>query len=317
MKLFNLFLFFNPIFFFNLNVQIPTKVANPRSKLNEIYIAPLATKKTTKILLDFTASVTSKAEFAISIFNDNYQKGKEIFSKTFYRSGKEVIEYDNAYTRGGDTIKIKYKTYLDGENICSHSTSLLSVKKVEIDSNNRINDSLGCQSYTPEKGWRLARSIYTFKGFEELYIPNFYHKIDFNDFEISMSQNNSLIFDTELSLIIKDYSSTYIKPDDYGYISIPMTTLRRNSSHFLEPKIDLYVNKETLEMSFEPHENYVKTKHFYLPRNGFRNQSNYNFQLSFIDFGNCRSRFTFNFKFNALTNTIGDCINSEYCIINK
>lgn len=315
MKLFNFLIIPNIIIF--LSTSKATVIDRTHSKLNEIYIAPLANKKITRILLDFTASKRFTASFQILIFNDNYPKGAEIYNNSFYRSGKEVIEYDNTYTRGEDTLKIRYNTYLDGEGVCSHLISLLTVKKVEIDSNNRIVDPLTCLSYTPEKGWRLARSQYTFNGFEDLYIPTFYHKIDFEDFNIGMSENNAFIFGTSLQLVIKDYSSTFIKPDDYGYISIPMTTIKRDSAHYLRPNVDLYVNKETLEMSFEPHENYVKTNHFYLPRNEFRKQGDYSFQFSFTDFGNCKSRFTFNFKFNALNNTIGDCINSEYCITKR
>lgn len=313
MKLFNFFIILQSIIFANLNVSKANAALND-SKLNEIYIAPLANKNVTKILLNFTASRKSAASFEISIINDYYPKGKQIFSKSFYAKGKQVVEYDNVYTRNENTIKIHYTTKVDGESTVSHSVSSFSVKKVDLFDDNKILDSSACVSYTPEKGWKNVRTIYTLNGFEELYIPNFYHKIDFNDFYISMSENNFLIFDTKVSLLIKDYSSSYIQPDSNGYILMPMKVEKRDSKYYLKPNIDLYVNKDTLEMSFEPNDGCVKTNHFYLPRNEFKQQSNYSFQFSFTEFGNCKSRFTFNFKFNALNNTIGDCINSEYCI---
>lgn len=283
-----------------------------------IYITPLIYDNTTRIFVSGLGKGQTGFSVTIKLYNDYYPDGVTIAKNNGSSVYDKVFEYDNTYTRDQNTIEINYGTRATGLTSSRHEIPRVKAKSITLDDDHKVIEEAPNYVFSPLTGWKKFTSSYDFDGFNDFYIPTFYHKLDFSDFKVKMDQKDVNVFNCEAELYIQNYNATFYSSDEEGYSQIPLKAVKSdNNTICFEPSIDLYVNKETLEMSLENHNNYVKTRHFYLPRNGFRNQSDYDFTIVFKNFGSGHLKLKHAFKFNALTNTIGNCINSEYCIINS
>lgn len=279
--------------------------------------APLNYSQTSKMLLEVKAQKRTPIDVSIKIYNAIYPLGKELFASTFNTYKNVVINYENEYTYVENKIEVVYTTH-KGKIVSSkkHEVPLIKSEYVNINEN-KVTDKIPCSAFSLAKGWYNAYATYTFDGFEDLYIPTFYHKIDFSEFKIHIPETFYDAFSADGELVIENYNAKYFNEDnDKNYSSIPLKVVKdKNFFIHFEPAIPLYVDMNTLEMSFTKHDDYVQTKHFYLPTNKYFSQNKYSFHYVFKNFGLNKSNLTHTFKFNALINSIGDCISSEYCVI--
>lgn len=77
----------------------------------------------------------------------------------------------------------------------------------------------------------------------------------------------------------------------------------------------MYVNPSTLDMSLEARPGFSATRYFYLPKNRSEELLDQTFYLAVKDFGYGKTSFTWPIKYTNNHHLIGDCSNSDYCVI--
>lgn len=280
-----------------------------------ITISPFYNKGQTTIVV---VTRSKNLNFSVYIQNDEHSN-LCILSRSITKAGTYSYKYDNSYSRRTNTVYIRYYTtdpastletehfsrdiaranyeYIDGEKIVSDS-ELVVVR----------NDG----SYVTKK------LSYSFSGFDGIYTPSFYHKIDLSNFQIIFGNDEWFYFNCNPSLIIKNYNNIF---DDIEGANETVTFDLKTKKELLGCSFqlvnDLYVDKETLKLSSTPKEGYVKTRHIYFPINDMQNQDKYECYFSLKDFGIDHDLLIHNFELKALRNTFGDCSNSKYCITRK
>lgn len=307
---------FFPILSVTLSRAI-TPIKPRNSSLKCLYMTPFILNGETNLYLDVNASSSKPLRVKLTQFNEIFTEGDVILDATYTSSGVYTYTYDNESTHKNNTVQIAvYDSTARISSLMSYEIPLLKSQYKQINSNNEIIDDIPSYIFTPKNGWDEIYPTYQFDGFDELYIPTFYHKIDFSDFKIMFDDYNYSTFNPKATFGIQNYTAKYFKTDSdsFSYVDLNVVKEGNNTVHF-EPVTPFYVNMETLEMSLNKHLNYVKTKHFYLPRNEYKDQNIYTFYLIFENFGSSKNKVIHTFKFNALINTIGDCVNSEYCIV--
>ncbi len=106
--------------------------------------------------------------------------------------------------------------------------------------------------------------------------------------------------------------------DEDNEVKIPIKVKEsRTTTKTLTFADTFYVEPSTLKMSLTPKIGYVETKYFYFPINHLDDVLNQKFIFKINQLGTMSSRMniTFECSFNTDVHLIGDCNNSEYCLI--
>ena len=292
--------------------------SNTRATTNafeSITISPLYQKKESTIVVK---TKSSYLKFLVFLQNDKYTNIC-IAQGEITKAGTYTYKYMNTYTRNQNQVYIRY---------CTSSTSFVDTPSGErnvskphyayIEDNRSITETSTLLVFNPDHSITTRKLTYSFSGFEGIYVPAFYHKIDLRDFKITLAKDDQVFFNGPNYLVISNYDGVF--SDIEGASKTVTIELKKSATgdviSFL-PKSDLYVHPETLALSSTQKTGYVKTRHIYLPRNEMRNQDKYECYLKFEDFGAGKDVVYHNFKILALKNIFGDCSNSQYCIINE
>lgn len=279
------------------------------------YMEPLSlTKKNSRIKFAFQATPTTAKQTAkLYIVNDLYPDGILIATASSATSAKNYsFDYDNAYTRSSNKIKLvttapkgsKTLTKEIETYVAKTSTITFSGQTITDESNSII---LEANTLKPIK------FTYKFNGFSPQYTPSYYQTFSPSDFSIEsvspfgFDNVNATLFITNRNGVYDDL------PHDDEYAELPMKIVNKT----LQFRDYYYVDPITLKMSQFKRSGYVETKHLYLPKNEMRYQGEYEGIMQFQDFGSAHAKVNFRFSLNALINIMGDCYNSEYCIMNN
>lgn len=268
-----------------------------------------------------TVVVPARLHLSISIYivNDYYPEGILIYSEKFTSDSDFVINYDNAYTLpSNNLLRIIENTGLATK---THETEL----DVAIGSTyNIINDEIMTSNssyvvYTKENGFEHFKEIIGFNNFVSPYVTDYYHKLDIGSFNFITYQGlYPSIPIKKATLIITNRNNEF---DDFDHnenlAEFSLDTCNFNEVNFLSFSDNLFVEKTSLHMLRHYKEGYVATRFLYFPRNEKRFESEYDCSLILTGFGIDYNKIVFHFKLKSLLNILGDCRNSEYCIVNK
>lgn len=271
-----------------------------------------------KVYANSTNTVTVK----ISIYNDLYTSSKSIYSSSFSSNQTVQFNYMNEYTRQGENeIRLTWQ--------CKKTKQGATIKRnVDVSSGDLIRINSSRYFYTSNSsifnhknssGDSSRKQIINFYNFENLYMPNYYHKIDISTFHFDFDGSfpYKLDFDSAtLTLIDKNHIFNGLERSGEN-IFIPLSLYKNGNDYSLCFKNDMYVNQLTLEMSTKSQTGYVKTKYLYFPRNGKMYETDYDFNISIFGLGIDHSTFVSSFKYKSERNIIGDCRNSQYCVVNE
>ena len=299
-----------PILLSSLNLKAKATIPPFAS----ITIAPFYTKGTTKIVV---VTKSNNLHFSVFIQNDLYMN-RAIVSDTITKAGTYTYNYDNSVTRSKNTVFVRY--YTDDPTASKDSQhferNIARSEVIRIEDNDKVTSTTSLVVVKSDGSYTTRNLNYTFNGFNGLYIPSFYHKIDLNDFTILYDKLDAQYFSCSPALVINNYNNVF---DDVEGANDSVTFYLKLKSqkigYSFELRDDLYVNRETLRLSSTPKEGYVKTKYIYLPINEMVNQGKYDCNFVITDFGIDKDMVFHNFELRALRNTFGDCSNSKYCII--
>lgn len=123
----------------------------------------------------------------------------------------------------------------------------------------------------------------------------------------------------EATLKFVDYNRIFTSldsGDSVPIVEIPLRVVNPKKSEicFDFPQ-NMYVNPNTLEMSLVAKPNYVLTNHFFLPINKKDLLVDQVFTIEVTNFGYGKTSFDWNLTYLNNRGLIGDCDNSDYCVV--
>lgn len=273
----------------------------------------------TQMEISATASLSNPLTVAVYIENDLYTSGKLIYTASIKKKGTESFTYNNQYTRTSNKLRIEWKLKTDKtSHTATVNPGISNGEIINLNSSEyKVTSVSNITAYSALNGTRTSKQKLTFYNFEEKYIPDYYHKIDLTNFKIKNETN----FPSELICESATFSISNVNNIFYRFTSgtaarFNLDMVLMNGSYTFVFKDPLYVNPTTLEMLPSNEEGFVRTKHFYLPRNLKRTEETYLCQLRVNEIGIDNNDYIVNFRYKSLLNIIGDCHNSEFCIVN-
>ena len=160
---------------------------------------------------------------------------------------------------------------------------------------------------------------YRFEGFLDYFDCDYYYHLSIDN--LSINYNCFASFPgCEASLHFVDYNRLfpYLDNDDeIPSFDIPLKGYYEDNAVVFDFLNTMYVNPKTLDMSFTPREGMVQTYYFYLPRNKLPLLLDQDFYLNVSNFGYGKSSFNWKIRYLNNRNLIGDCDNSEYCVVGE
>lgn len=276
--------------------------------------------RNSEISFNVGTTKTSPLTVTIKLINDYYPDGVVILKKIYTKNSTEIFLYDNSYTRPSNTISITWGvksttgTTISHEVDCSKASAVrLNAEEFEYKSNSK------CLYYTRLRGWTTLVEDITFSNFGDLYVADYYHKLDLSDFYlVDNSKFAHAITVGDILLEIQNVNGAFSNMTvTNNSLRVPLKLEKNTTRYYLTPKEILYVNPITLDMSSVKKDGYVQTNKIYFPRNGKRFENEYSCRIGITKFGIDGSQFVTSFKYKSLRNIIGDCRNSEYCVINS
>lgn len=105
--------------------------------------------------------------------------------------------------------------------------------------------------------------------------------------------------------------------DEVPVVNIPLNPKESfNRVLFTFPK-NMYVKPTSLEMSLEAKPGFVTTSYFYLPKNRCEELLDQTFTVVVSEFGHGKISFNWDVKYLNNHHLIGDCSNSDYCVVGE
>lgn len=291
----------------------------PEAKIDNFWCEPLhLVQKDTNIQFMSVVPVGQKIYLTLSIINDLYPDGINFYSATLSKSGIYKVSYSNEYTRpSGNAIKCGYRSSTSGR-IKSFSTDIGVSKGETIIVDTSPYDYVSkskCANYANQTWDKTSRQM-TFYNFNDKYMPNYYHKINFHDFYIiNESPFPDNIDFKSANFTISNINGVFDKIASGKTVSLPLVLEKEGKTFYFALQDPLYVNQNTLEMSKTPMDGYVKTKHFYFPRNEKIYEETFECSIVLTDFDVDDNKFVSYFRYKSQLNILGDCRNSEFCIV--
>ena len=256
---------------------------------------------------------TSNVGFQFYISNEAVSNMRFI-TAMFNSAGTHTLTYSNTYTRTTNVILIKYSYNNKWYDLPTKTMKVASSKYINILDDETLTSTGSICTINTSLKWSEKTVTYRFSGFNGLYVPNFYHKLNLSDFKIITSNRTNAYSNCTASLVINNVNGTFGNISTKESVEFPLKVTNSNGSLTLSLNDTYYVNKETLVMYKTQKTGSVATKHIYFPRNQMRIQDKFKAYFIFQNFGLDRNTVRHSFEFKALKNTVGDCRNSQYCI---
>ena len=300
---------------------IPISVLSVFSRATKASIAPFESMTFTPLYqAGNNSSVIVKGngtsfKFTLYIENDRYT-AMPILEKTVIGNGSNVYNFNNSYTRPRNQIYLAITsanktTYTEKIEMNLSSSSYKNINSSpEFTSNNSlaILDS--------NLNWERKKVNYTFNNFNDYYVPDYYHKFDFSDFNIVIPDDQQSLFSCTAKFVINYKNGVFddLSGANNGYVELPLKHTLSDSKYFFSLQKNIYVHPSTLAVSSTKLTGYVETKHIYFPRNSMQNQGDYYCYFIFQNFGIDKDYAIHSFHIKAFKNIVGDCHNSKYCV---
>ena len=268
-----------------------------------------------------TVVVTTKSSYLrvlLFIQNDKHTNAA-VLVKEIYEPGTYVYKYDNSYTRSKNRVFVRYSTggtSLDTQHL---DRNVPKSSYLNITNNQSLTSDESLAVLYGDMSYSLKTLTYSFSGFEGIYVPTYFHKIDLTDFQILISKEERPFFTCNPTLSIKNYENAFNKiGGETETVTIPLNIIETENGFSFALANDYYVDPASLKMyTYPTSSSFPKTKHIYLPRNEMKNQDKYECYFMLSEFGIDRDLLIHHFDIKANKNIFGDCKNSQYCIVRE
>lgn len=252
----------------------------------------------------------------VEIFNYIYPSGKEIYSYELESPSLDfVFQFNNAYTT--EDIYFRFTETVSKTSVIIYPKFSQAPTVIISDNSTFQYENVGV--YTHELGSHYENETYLFHGFESIYVPDYYHKLDISTLSIKTATSKTDTFKYNSAFFyVYDPENLFDEFSQYKtgeYLIIPLSfTNNEDGSHSLKFANAVYVNPITLKMSLVNKTGYVKTRHLYFPINKKGSEESFRFGLTVTDLGANLMYLTHSFTVKTYKNIIGDCSNAEYCV---
>lgn len=157
---------------------------------------------------------------------------------------------------------------------------------------------------------------FMFLNFPDYINVDYYYRLHIDDLSMMYASMYDYVNQTGY---IRFYDYYRIFPyldnnEDVPYFDIPIVAKMVNNLVKFEFSRQMFVNSQTLQMSFRPIKGFVKTRYFYFPLNKSEQLIDQIFTLHFDSFGYGKTSFSWDMRYLTNRTLIGDCSNSEYCV---
>ena len=158
---------------------------------------------------------------------------------------------------------------------------------------------------------------YSFPDFLDYLNIDTYYRIDLSGVTFNCGPVIKDYAYESASMKISDYQNIfpYLTHDENHYVSIPLIVTNNKTKKGFAFANNMYVHPKTLEMSLIERSNFVQTRHFYLPVNKKKEMLEENIQIIIRGGGAAKSNLTWNLSYLATGNYLGNCANSDYCVV--
>lgn len=284
---------------------------------NSITIGPLTRNGSTIIEVDTSWRYF---EFELYLTNDRYKSGVVIAQDTITKKGKYSYTYNNSYTRNTNKIFLKYRYKSGGSQTTSGSYdfNLVGGKTYQFDDESIISSTGSVGIFHSDMTFSEENITYTFEGFDDYYAPNYYQKIELSEFHIYVDEKYHKYIHANPSLVIANVDGVFddINGSDESVI-FPLQLIETENGFSFALASSYYVDPFTLLMSTNPKAGYVQTEHIFLPVNKMAVQQEFESYFALQNFGISNEYLIHHFTLSAVNNIMGDCTNSEYCVVRE
>ena len=291
-------------------VSNPNKATIPA--FDSIMISPFYLNKMSQIVV---TTRSSYLKFTVYINNDKFTE-KAILTKEITEPGTYSYNYNNTYTRSKNEIFVRYTTGTTYIDTISADRNVVRSTYRNLENNEGFSSSNAIVDYRSYLTYIERKIQYSFGGFEGLYVPSYFHKINLYDFKIFIADQYKPFFNVVPTLVIQNYNGAFDTLGESGEsVVFNLKLVERTDGYTFTLDGDYFVSTETLQMykkrqSLET----PKTRHIYFPVNEMRNEDKYKCYFQFSEFGIDKDLVIHHFDIKALRNIFGDCHNSKYCI---
>lgn len=161
----------------------------------------------------------------------------------------------------------------------------------------------------------LYSETYQFVNFQDYFPVDNYYRIDLDSFYFTYSFTRKFVFNDGFMEIDDPYDLFPLVPrNTRGYRHFPYTVIEKDGKFHLK-FTSLFVNPNNYNVTTSPMEGYVETSYLYLPPNQQEKIANCQFAFWLVDPGYNLYDFYWTVSYILPNNLIGDCRNSEYCVI--
>lgn len=169
---------------------------------------------------------------------------------------------------------------------------------------------------TPSYDW----DEYNFSDYLDYFLADTYFRLPIEQFNFAYKNKEGTDLEYDSANLIVNGGNQFFPGLNYdnGKAIIPLS-IERNGYNLYELKYknQLYVDKRLLIISTSPREGFVATNHFFFPVNHAKDLEGITFSFEILGAGYNKTNFIWDSSFLAVNPLIGDCQDSEYCIVGE
>ena len=259
----------------------------------------------------------------------NYSYSREYSSFNLSANGTKtqsiVLPTREYLTSNGMYIKlvVTYHDVLDGPSATSTTSFVIypTVLNHDINPEEHIFTSYKIEraSYILTAGrLRTIDESYLFPDYIDYFNIDTYHRLDLDSVSFTYVGASTFSYSSAyLQIYDDDNVFPYIHKNNDGYFLVPLIVNKTANKYSFAFKNQFYVNPISAQMSFDPEEGFVLTRYFYLPKNGREDLIDKNMNVYLYGGGLASSNIRWNLTYLASQNLLGDCSDSDYCIVGE
>ena len=264
-------------------------------------------EKMTVTTIDGQLIKTEKTKYHTIVKGDSY-------ALTF------TLPFKSSLSERGLTFKIEFIEGND-ELIQTFSFNLKPIIRKTITAKDYINDYYVVEDIVvdPDNYSKVKDEKFKFDQALDYFNSDTYYRLSLED--VLITYECGLPFPGCIAhLHFVDYLKSFPYLDSENEVptfDIPLRTITKNNRiSFTFPHV-MYVKPATLEMSLEARPGFVSTSYFYLPKNRCEEILDQVFSVDVKEFGHGKTSFTWDMRYLNNQRLIGDCSNSDYCVIGE
>ena len=264
-------------------------------------------EKMTVTTIDGQLIKTEKTKYHTIVKGDSY-------ALTF------TLPFKSSLSERGLTFKIEFIEGND-ELIQTFSFNLKPIIRKTITAKDYINDYYVVEDIVvdPDNYSKVKDEKFKFDQALDYFNSDTYYRLSLED--VLITYECGLPFPGCIAhLHFVDYLKSFPYLDSENEVptfDIPLRIITKNNRiSFAFPHV-MYVKPATLEMSLEARPGFVSTSYFYLPKNRCEEILDQVFSVDVKEFGHGKTSFTWDMRYLNNQRLIGDCSNSDYCVIGE